>query len=429
MKLEIETWIAQQNFGHIVSSLFSESIICYKSGAYKASYIFSYLAFLTILKERVLTGNKPSQVDEKYWQKCIAELRNEDSWEKRVIEIVKNRGKILFQIDDQLANHVSNYWKDRRNDCAHNKSNIGDAALTESFWSFLKVNLYKFSLIGSKEAILEEISIFLDPTLTRPEEDPSPIFNNINHAIKTEDLNDLFKEILVRENEKKIKVFDLFNRILNSGLTKLRTSLSEYISSKLPFEDLLLFVRNFPNRFEIIKHKPTKQRKILVGNLFAENKIWYNADCEILRHALNQDLIKPGEKKEHFNTLLEKSFKTAPDLAQLNDFVQHGISDQLREFLFERGTNIYSINKKSRLFSVYFKQFGVSQESAQFINNCLEPNEEEKYPWSLENMLKALKKENKTIIDQIFRKLSESKTPPSEVLTKILQEDNDDVSF
>jgi hypothetical protein len=48
--------------------LMEEAFTCYKASAYRASLLFSYLGFQTILKERVLSSNKPDLIPLKLWQ-------------------------------------------------------------------------------------------------------------------------------------------------------------------------------------------------------------------------------------------------------------------------------------------------------------------------------------------------------------------------
>ncbi|PTT17940.1 hypothetical protein DBR27_01005, partial [Flavobacterium sp. HMWF030] len=128
MKLKIESWIAENNFSEDVSVLFTDAVTCYKAGANRASLLFSYLALLTILKERIISGTKPSLITQGEWDNLIAKLHNEDQWESNVFDAVQRREKIdmttrsrtkdpIFNITENLRQQIR-YWKDRRNDCA-----------------------------------------------------------------------------------------------------------------------------------------------------------------------------------------------------------------------------------------------------------------------------------------------------------------------
>ena len=76
MRLHIENWIYKNDFSENVNVLFKDSITCYKAGANRASLLFSYLAFMTILKERIIEGVKPNLFPQGEWDKIILKLHN-----------------------------------------------------------------------------------------------------------------------------------------------------------------------------------------------------------------------------------------------------------------------------------------------------------------------------------------------------------------
>jgi hypothetical protein len=78
VKLEFENWVESQGFTQEVKDLFNESILCYKASAYRASLLYSYLAFQTILKLRILEATKPEHYHEKAWEAICNNLRKEE---------------------------------------------------------------------------------------------------------------------------------------------------------------------------------------------------------------------------------------------------------------------------------------------------------------------------------------------------------------
>src|SRR5690554_4054611 len=126
MKLPIEQWIDKNGFSENVNSLFRDSIVCYKAGANRASLLFSYLAFITILKERIIAGTKPNLIKEEVWDKLISNLQDEDLWEAIVFDATQQREKIdqatkerkrdpVFNINENLRLQIK-YRKDRRSE-------------------------------------------------------------------------------------------------------------------------------------------------------------------------------------------------------------------------------------------------------------------------------------------------------------------------
>lgn len=165
MKLKIENWIDNNGQSENVSVLYRDSIICYKSGAYRASLLFSYLGFMTTLKERMISSNKPNLFPQGEWDLIIKKIQNEDTWESAIFDATQQQGKIdqttkartkdpIFNLNDNLRIQIK-YWKDRRNDCAHYKDNIIDTFHVESFWAFIESNLPKITIEGGPTVIIE----------------------------------------------------------------------------------------------------------------------------------------------------------------------------------------------------------------------------------------------------------------------------------
>lgn len=55
---EFKKWIIENHFEE--NDLFQEALICYNNRAYKAAYMFSYLAFTNYM--RYLTAEKPRRI-------------------------------------------------------------------------------------------------------------------------------------------------------------------------------------------------------------------------------------------------------------------------------------------------------------------------------------------------------------------------------
>ncbi|WP_236635932.1 hypothetical protein [Bacillus thuringiensis] len=84
MNLHFENWIHEQKISEESLILFDESIMCYRVGAYRASFLMSYLGFMKALRDRLLKSDKPSLVNEHDWEKV-----------EMIYEMIKY-GKILF---------------------------------------------------------------------------------------------------------------------------------------------------------------------------------------------------------------------------------------------------------------------------------------------------------------------------------------------
>jgi len=102
MKLPIEQWSDEKRFSEKVNKLIQESVICYKHGAFRASLLFSYLAFITFLKETIIQSKKPDSIPQRRWDNIQNELQDDDKWEKRVFDELSNSSSPLFNIKEDI---------------------------------------------------------------------------------------------------------------------------------------------------------------------------------------------------------------------------------------------------------------------------------------------------------------------------------------
>ena len=154
MKLSIEKWILDRGYSSNIRKIFNESVICYKNDANRAALIFSYIGFLTILKETIIKTQMPKGYTYPEWKSIILKLNNDDLWESFVFDLTQNTKKPLFQISEDLRLQIR-YWKDRRNDCAHFKKNEIESYHVDSFWSFIQSNIPKITIEGGVASLLK----------------------------------------------------------------------------------------------------------------------------------------------------------------------------------------------------------------------------------------------------------------------------------
>lgn len=147
MKLNFEKWLDNSLLSGNSRSLFDSAVVCYKSNVPSAALLMSYLGFMLILKERVMKAKKPVIFPDGIWNGIIENLKNDEKWENEVLNVVRQKDKLdkkgdvyqsaVFIINDNLRSQIE-HWKDRRNDCAHNKDNIIISSHVETFWSTLR---------------------------------------------------------------------------------------------------------------------------------------------------------------------------------------------------------------------------------------------------------------------------------------------------
>lgn len=175
--------------------ILKESEKCFKIGADRAALLFAFNSLLQALKNTAIKAGKPKDVNEGYWKSFYNDLLNDDRMENRILKEINNSESKFFAVDEGLRKDMD-YWKARRNSCAHWKTDDDiSSVLVESFYSFYLKNLYKFQLCSSIEQVIKDLRDNYDVTKTRPGTSPDRIIRRINYSIKYEEFNSLLTQI------------------------------------------------------------------------------------------------------------------------------------------------------------------------------------------------------------------------------------------
>lgn len=270
MKLQFERWCEANNIKGETLKLFNEGVLCYKIGAYRASFIMTYLGFQHELRNRIVTShNKPDNIKDNYWKQIIERVQDDNSWDTEVFNTV-NRTKPdnIFLIDDDIRKKYD-YWRSIRNDCAHAKGEIISYPHIESFWLFIQSNYNKFVINGGKAGLLDKIRNHYDIRYTELDKDLNYIVDNILSSVREEELQILLEDIynMFRENDKS-RVFSRENPkhgfwdcIINSESEVLRDAMMNFVK-----QDKDLFI-------EFISYHPEQVSTYLLDKALAR-KIW-----------------------------------------------------------------------------------------------------------------------------------------------------------
>lgn len=361
MKLQIENWIIENKYSENVNILFKDSIICYKAGAYRASLLFSYLGFMTILKERIVSSNKPNNFPQGEWDKIVSKLQNEDTWEVTVFDATQQQEKIdqatkarikdpIFNVNESLRMQIK-YWKDRRNDCAHFKDNIIDTYHVESFWAFLESNLPKITIEGGVQSLLNKIKKHFNPTFTPPNKDITPLILEIEHSVEISKMKEFWESILNSSwNYNMSNNLQKFvNRSFEIGNDNVNQSLIEVLKeNRYLLQD---FFSNYPDKIIQFNYTPEEIRKFWMTIL----PQFYNP-LPVYATLLRNCLI-PREEVDEAN---EK------------------IINYLREYKVEShdhqifvANNLFDVFKVSILLSPNFEQFLWVNDRADLISDMI----------------------------------------------------------
>lgn len=382
MRLRFSEWLESQEMEDEARDLFSESVKCYKASAYRAALLFSFLGFQTVLKHRMLVSKTPEGYQDSEWTTIQNLLRNDDKWEKAVIEAIKTGKKTVFKVSVDL-NEQYLYWRNRRNDCAHAKGNAIDYPHVESFWLFIESNLSKFVVNGGKAHIIEQIINYLNPSITPVGTDIEPITKQIPFAVELNDYKDFLVELLKITNTKRgpflFMPLDANLALIWSGLFTLpadRTKiLIEFLKENRNFTMMLLrrdstIIKYFDGESEFLR--------VLWKEEFSNS-----TDYQIFIDMIRNNLI-PEEQLEElfthmFNNVSSSVFSQKP--------FEEGITDtdkmvlRTRKFFdtfykeaFENKKIAYSFeygNANKELVLYYIINFGLDNTIVSALNSAI----------------------------------------------------------
>ncbi|EIM72917.1 hypothetical protein A3SI_19066 [Nitritalea halalkaliphila LW7] len=358
MQLKIEKWIVEQKLSAKITPLFDEAIKSYKASAYKASLLFSYLGFMTILKERIIKSQLPPGFPQKLWDKLKTDVQNTEVWDKKVFDSTQRIDPSkIYPISDTLRREVV-YWKDRRNDCAHFKHEKIDYHHVESFWSFLETNLSKFTVNGGKASLLRKFKDHFDFTITPPDKEINSLIIEVESAVDVSELKLFFSDI---ESELDDILdhyhFKVYNEILGYYKNQIADELIEYI--KYDDARLLDFIRKYPDKILCLNLDEVFIRDLWYTKLFSNTF----DDFKVYTSLLQNNLIRPQDIEEANQKIVRRLTTQTPDTYSKTVLECNGFYDKLKDKIFpESGIPTYAAaNQITQQIIHYIENFDLDE--------------------------------------------------------------------
>jgi hypothetical protein len=433
MKLKIEDWISENKFSNDVNVLLLDSCKCYKAGAYRASLLFSYLGFMTILKIRIIKANKPQNYIQGEWDALIKKLKNEDKWEEGVFDSTQQLEKV-----DQLSNTVKKdavlvikeelrgqikYWKNRRNDCAHFKDNNIDYFHVESFWAFMESNLPKITVEGGVNSLINRITDHFNPILTPPDKDFTYLVNDIEHSVEPTKLKDFWGAFMIHSTYsdglsvlKKSFLNECFKVCSETVVNSLIVELNQRELVQLDFFD------NYPEIIIRFNLTPQNIRKLWSKGLYkAQNTLGIYAT--LLRNGLVPNNEIEEANASIINLIIDNNPRYSPSKLDHHTLETHRFYDTLKTEVFNRreftGYKSYLwVNQRADLIVSVMKFYPVDKEVILKISKHYEQSQNS--DWLLERFENSLVNNDKFIDDYRALVQSEGIDLPA-VLTKFFK--------
>jgi len=397
MQTHIETWIIEQKFSRQVGQLFDESIICFKHGAYRASLLFSYLAFITHIKEILIKSNNPNPTNPGRWTNIQNEIQDDDKWEKRVFEELTNSSNPIFDIKEDLRQQIK-YWKDRRNDCAHFKNNEIEYHTIETFWSFLKSNINKITVEGGKASLINKFEKHFDPTQTPPNKNFDHLVIEIHSAIDIAEFDSFIDElnnILDPYGFQEYDILRIYNKIFELCSDQFKEKLALYIKSKnLDIE----FLSKYPDKVGEFGYSDSDVRKMWKTRLFKPNDKMFV--FEIYSILIRNGLIPQDQLGEAFTQLFDKYEQTSHHIPTDMLIKTSLINPVLGDIIYKKAivendlSSFMWVNSKCDFIAFYIENFPLKKETIESVCKMVTRSN---YSYWLEEKIKSLFSENPTL--------------------------------
>jgi hypothetical protein len=383
MKLRFESWMGNQNYSSEAVTLFTESIVCYKMGAYRAAIIMSYLGMQTVIRTRVLSfSSTPQKIESGSWEKRQRNIKNDVEWDKEVFDLV-NMGidKNPFIITDDTRKQYD-YWRTIRNTCAHAKSDLISASHVESLWLFIESSLNKFIVNGGKDYILNELLKHLNTNYTMPDKPVAPLIDSVLEYIHSSELVDLYEDLFEKIHEEDFQSgevlqngkseYKLWKEINDYSRPVLKSAFYEFIRKDSKY--IKYFINAFPDILDVIKEDPTVIRNIWKERYWEWNIPWYIDEWEFFIYLLKHEYIKDEEKDEFLEILRKKLGKFPPD--NYVDFLKPmGFFDKVERNIFNDshfGMNSFQYcNSKIYEFLRIIRITGFNENNVKLLNREL----------------------------------------------------------
>ncbi|MGP4107949.1 hypothetical protein [Virgibacillus sp. L01] len=372
MKTRFEKWIEENDFKGDARDLFNESVLCYKIGAYRASFIMGYLGLQTILRERLLSAqNKPDNIPQHMWENRINDLKDEKIWDVTVFDFVNRQNPDNpFLINDDIRTQYS-YWKTIRNDCAHAKNNIISHPHVESLWLFIESNSSKFIVNGGKDGLFEKIKKHYDVRYTPPNTDVLPLIREIPHAMTNGDLPVFLKDVhdYFEDNVTSFEVFDeesityqFWNNIAHSPLQVLREGFITFIKSD--WDIFREFIVVFDDKLYEVSADESYIREFWTNEIW-KLLLWGDTDgWRTIKNLVDNQIIPLNEIDDFIKLLVDKTKSIPPEF--IIDFLKGTqYFSLLRGHLFDNKrmssppNGIDFANRNWRLIEFYLSQMSL----------------------------------------------------------------------
>ncbi|MBA2853491.1 hypothetical protein HNP89_001467 [Methanococcus maripaludis] len=393
MKLRFEKWLEEQNFSEGAYDVFEEAIKCYRATAYRSALLMSYVGFLTIVRDKLMeTKYIPKGYTEYDWKiNILAPIQDGENWERNTYDKIKRADRPVINTSKDLKTQID-YWKDRRNDCAHNKRNMITYSHVESFWAFLISNIEKITVLGSIEELIIDVETFFDISKT-PANEP---FDKLSEKILTTVTKKDEMMIFIPQMVHKMCTHDHANNLIwdfrNYGLLNELFLKSELFSKEfIKYLDennlkhaLVDFLKLYPVHANILRGNNRLIREIWYSLLFEYPEIMILSHNSISLYCslLRNELIPKEQLEESFERifsgLIDGAIGEKISEIDYTTLKEHGFfkifdsiftgEDKYNELCGETVNDFHWANRCSTIITKYLENAPISKERVNVLS-------------------------------------------------------------
>lgn len=418
MRIQFEEWIEENQIPDDAMNLFTESISCYRIGAYRSSFIMSYIAFQNILKQRILDATFiPTGINENMWNTICSKLRDEDEWDKQVAECVKRTAPNNVFLVSSSTVTLYDGFRCVRNICAHGKSGKIEYFHVENLWSFIQENFLKFVINGGKQGIIKMIEDHYDTTITAVGADVTYIVSNIRIGIKDDETDDFLEELYqmcISTNlsgmsfSEKWKQIELWDKLVNETTPSLQEHIITYMKNN--HEDVIdSFITRYPHTSDLFMSDERFLRRLWKEVIFKEWRSWQPGTWIFLKKIIETNCIPEIEKKDFDKCLYKYVGKSFPreeykiEVLEKTEYFQRLKDDLFSPDEYDYPCTYTNANYNAGYISKYLNRFGLDGESVSTLNSIIGKME---YGVFMDTIKSYLKKDNNW---EVFRGILKEK--------------------
>lgn len=303
--------------------LFHDSVRCFHAGIFRPAYIMAYQGMMIYFRRIIQNAKTPTGYDAGKWTGLQKRLAKDKEWEEEVNNAIRTQPDpkgtppviAILCMSDSLRKDFD-YWRNRRNDCAHYREyNINDSHVM-AFYSFLTQYLLKISVEGGMVTLLKEFKDACDTTKTSPKKSLQPLIDKILTMVNPDEMDEFFENLEgmmgYRFNGKYEK---MLASIIKGGNEELKNHVVKFVRANKNVMNEL--INGCPDLVGHLIEKSESREywmKHLRGNGFGTNN-----RVAVLARMIMVGLIPPAEQDEAMRKVLEHSFDNNDGMGEVSE--------------------------------------------------------------------------------------------------------------